>query len=63
MLRSSVWIEANRRYQRATDTIDQVACELLGINRTDARCLDVLDQRGRLSAGELAVEAGLSPGR
>jgi DNA-binding MarR family transcriptional regulator len=53
---------ANRRYQQATDALDQAASELLGINRTDARCIDIVLLRGRLTAGELASAAGLSPG-
>ena len=53
---------ANRRYQQATDALDQAASELLGVNRTDARCMDVVLQRGRVTAGELAQAAGLSPG-
>jgi DNA-binding MarR family transcriptional regulator len=53
---------ANRRYQSGTDALDQAAAELLGINRTDARCIDVILRGGRISAGELAVAAGLSPG-
>jgi DNA-binding MarR family transcriptional regulator len=53
---------ANRRYQQGTDALDQAASELLGINRTDARCIDVVLLRGRVSAGELAHAAGLSPG-
>ena len=53
---------ANRRYQQATDALDQAASELLAINRTDARCVDVILQRGRVTAGDLAVASGLSPG-
>jgi DNA-binding MarR family transcriptional regulator len=53
---------ANRLYQQGTDALDQAASELLGINRTDARCIDVVLQRGRVTAGELAVATGLSPG-
>jgi DNA-binding MarR family transcriptional regulator len=53
---------ANRRYQQGTDALDQAASEWFGINRTDLRCMDVVLQRGRLSAGELASAAGLSPG-
>jgi DNA-binding MarR family transcriptional regulator len=53
---------ANRRYQQGTDALDQAASELLGINRTDARCIDIVLQRGRVTAGELAFAAGLSPG-
>ena len=55
-------IAANRRYQQATDALDTAGSELLGINRTDARCVDVVLQRGRIAAGELAHAAGLSPG-
>jgi DNA-binding MarR family transcriptional regulator len=55
-------VTANRRFQQATDAIDQVACELLGVNRTDGRCLDILQLSGRITAGELAEAAGLSPG-
>ncbi|HYP47257.1 MAG TPA: MarR family transcriptional regulator [Thermoleophilaceae bacterium] len=55
-------IAANRRYQQATDMLDQATADMLGVNRTDARCIDVLHQRGPLSAGELADASGLSPG-
>jgi DNA-binding MarR family transcriptional regulator len=60
--RVSALTAANRRYQQATDALDQAASELLGINRTDARCIDIVLLRGRLTAGELATAAGLSPG-
>ena len=33
---------ANRRYQQGTDALDQAASEVLGINRTDARCVDMI---------------------
>jgi DNA-binding MarR family transcriptional regulator len=56
------FIAANRRYQQGTDALDQAASELLGVNRTDLRCMDILLQRRGLSAGQLAVSAGLSPG-
>jgi DNA-binding MarR family transcriptional regulator len=51
-----------RRSQVATDMVDQAAADLMGVNRTDARCLDVLDQRGRLTAGQLAEASGLTTG-
>src|SRR5436305_12554075 len=51
-----------RANQRATDEVDSVVTDLLGINRTDARCLDVLEERGRMSAGELATAARLTTG-
>ena len=51
-----------RRNQRATDRVDEAANDLLGVNRTDGRCLDILDQHGRMTAGELAREARLTTG-
>jgi DNA-binding MarR family transcriptional regulator len=51
-----------RASQRVTDVHDDVLCELLGINRTDARCLDILDQSGRMTAGQLATASALSTG-
>jgi|SRR5436305_3944270 len=51
-----------RAGQRATDEVDTVVSELLGINRTDGRCLDVLEERGQMSAGELATAARLTSG-
>jgi DNA-binding MarR family transcriptional regulator len=55
-------LEEVRAGQRATDMVDDAACRLMGINRTDGRCLDILEQRGRISAGELAHEARLTSG-
>jgi DNA-binding MarR family transcriptional regulator len=51
-----------RANQRATDMSDELVCQILGINRTDARCLDILDNYGRVSAGELAQRSGLTTG-
>jgi DNA-binding MarR family transcriptional regulator len=51
-----------RAGQRATDLVDEAACKLMGVNRTDGRCLDILEQRGRVSAGQLASEARLTSG-
>jgi DNA-binding MarR family transcriptional regulator len=55
-------IQVNRAYQTAVEKMDEAFCELLGVNRTDGRCLDVIDQRPGVTAGELAVAVGLSPG-
>jgi DNA-binding MarR family transcriptional regulator len=55
-------IEVNRAYQTAVEKMDEAVCKLLEVNRTDGRCLDVIDQRPGLTAGELAVAVGLSPG-
>jgi DNA-binding MarR family transcriptional regulator len=51
-----------RRHQNAQDAFDDAACAFLGINRTDGRCLDILDQHGQMTAGALAQESGLSTG-
>jgi DNA-binding MarR family transcriptional regulator len=55
-------IRVNRAYQSAVEKMDEAFCKLLGVNRTDGRCLDVIDQRPGLTAGELAVAVGLTPG-
>jgi DNA-binding MarR family transcriptional regulator len=51
-----------RTYQTAVDRFDEVVTNLLGINRTDGRCLDILEQRGPMTAGELARACGLTTG-
>ena len=53
---------ALRRAQRSTDDLGEAAQALLGLNRTDGLCLDILDQHGRLTAGELARESRLTTG-
>jgi DNA-binding MarR family transcriptional regulator len=55
-------IAVNRAYQAAVQKMDEAFGKLLGVNRTDGRCLDVIDQRPGLTAGELAEAVGLSPG-
>jgi DNA-binding MarR family transcriptional regulator len=54
--------EAFRLNGQAGDAMDQAAAEFLGIHRTDTRLLDVLQMKGRMSAGELARAGQLSPG-
>lgn len=54
--------EEIRAGQRATDAVDEAVTELLGVNRTDSRCLDILEQHGRMTAGHLATLSGLSTG-
>jgi DNA-binding MarR family transcriptional regulator len=63
--RESLYAELSdevRASQRATDVVDELVSQLLGINRTDARCLDILDQHGSMSAGDLAETSRLSTG-
>jgi DNA-binding MarR family transcriptional regulator len=51
-----------RASQVAQDMVDQAVADLMGVHRTDMRCMDVLDQRGRLTAGQLAEASGLTTG-
>ena len=55
-------VDAVRNHQSAVDAVDEAASAYLGINRTDGRCLDIIDRRGRITAGELASETGLTCG-
>src|ERR1700744_2093138 len=51
-----------RANQRAPAVVGELMSQLLGINRTDARCLDILDQHGSMSAGDLAEASRLTTG-
>lgn len=51
-----------RAGQSAVDQMDAAATTAMGINRTDGRCLDVIDRLEQVSAGDLAIEAGLTTG-
>jgi DNA-binding MarR family transcriptional regulator len=51
-----------RRNQVLTQMLDEAAAAYLGINPIDGRAIDVIDQRGRITAGELARELRLSTG-
>ena len=44
-----------RAYQNALDKADDAVAEVLGINRTDARCLDFVDQHERITPGQLGA--------
>jgi DNA-binding MarR family transcriptional regulator len=44
------------------DAFDSLAADLLGVGSTDLRCLNIIENTGGLSAGELAVQAGLTAG-
>jgi DNA-binding MarR family transcriptional regulator len=48
--------------RRAADRLDEAVATQFGLNRTDLRCLGILYRRGRVTAGELAEESGLTPG-
>lgn len=49
-------------YQDATDEVDEAVARVLGVNRTDLRCLSLLWQAGAMTAGDLATAAGLTRG-
>jgi DNA-binding MarR family transcriptional regulator len=55
-------ISAVRAYQRATEDMDTAAYAALGVNRSGGKCLDVLEEREPMTAGELAEELGLTTG-
>ncbi len=53
-------IQLARAYQAANDAFDEVAYVKLGINRTDGRCLDIVENQGPMTAGRLAELSGLT---
>ena len=44
------------------NAFDALAARRLGVNMTDLHCLNILESRSGLTAGELALEAGLTSG-
>jgi DNA-binding MarR family transcriptional regulator len=55
-------VGAVRAEQVANEIVDEQVTEFLGINRTDSRCLDIVERHGRMTAGALAEESGLTTG-
>jgi DNA-binding MarR family transcriptional regulator len=51
-----------RAQQTAVDAVDEAAAAYFGVNRTDFRCIDILDRDGPMTAGALAAASRLSPG-
>lgn len=51
-----------RRAQNATDRFDQAVADSIGVNRTDMRCMDVIQREGPVTAGRLAEATGLTTG-
>ncbi|HJR95663.1 MAG TPA: MarR family transcriptional regulator [Gaiellaceae bacterium] len=49
-----------RAHEAANDAFDEVAREKLGINRTDLRCLNIIENSGPMTAGRLAELSGLT---
>jgi DNA-binding MarR family transcriptional regulator len=54
-------VAAVRASQTATEMLDAAIADYLGVNDTDYRCIDILDQDGPMTAGALAQRARLSP--
>lgn len=44
------------------DVFDSLAAERLGVSESDLRCLNIIENAGGLSAGELAIQSGLTAG-
>jgi len=62
---SALIAEVNEQFgelRQAADLLDEAVAAQVGVNRTDLRCLGIIYRRGRLTAGELAEESGLTPG-
>lgn len=55
-------VDEVRRSQSATDRYDQAVADAVGLNRTDMRCIDVIEREGKVAAGRLAHATGLTTG-
>src|SRR4051794_41979814 len=44
------------------DAFDNLAEQRLGVNETDLHCLNIIENAGGVTAGELAAESGLTTG-
>lgn len=53
---------ALRAFLSASDAFEEALGHVLGLNATDVRCVDLLDQHGTMTAGALADLAGISSG-
>ena len=55
-------LEEIRALDGELDLMDQAIADRLGINRTDAQCMDLISRLGPMTAGELADRVGLTAG-
>jgi len=55
-------VAAIRSYQTASEMFDHAYGSLLGVNDTDARCLDIIQRFETLTPGQLAEQSGLTTG-
>jgi DNA-binding MarR family transcriptional regulator len=44
------------------DAFDNLATQRLGVNETDLHCLNIIENAGGVTAGELAAQSGLTTG-
>src|SRR5215475_12408851 len=51
-----------RLHQNTYDRFEDAAAAYVGVNRTAMRCMEVLDRQGQATAGEIAVQTGLTSG-
>lgn len=54
--------DLSRSNNAASDLFDERLSAFLGTNRTDGRCLGIIEQHKSISAGHLALESGLTTG-
>lgn len=54
--------EAIRSDQNAAGRFDDAFAAFLGVNPTDTRCIDIVERHGKITAGRLAAEMGLTTG-
>jgi DNA-binding MarR family transcriptional regulator len=55
-------MEACREFTSAVDVVNQFIAERMGVNRTDHRVLEILNRKGAMTAGDLALAAHLTTG-
>src|SRR5215218_212917 len=53
-------IRLAREHEAANEAFDEVAALKLGVNRTDLRCLNIVENQGPMTAGKLADLSGLT---
>jgi DNA-binding MarR family transcriptional regulator len=49
-----------RAHEAASDAFDELAARKLGLNRTDVRCMGIIENEGPMTAGRLAERSGLT---
>ena len=60
--KAAALISAFRATSNLDRALDNRAAEVLGVNLTDLHCLNIVENHGGVTAGALAVQAGLTTG-